>query len=169
VQHPTIEVDMTLQRTAQSVESLNSSAPIDSYAAAVPTSTGAAATAVAFARAQVGAPYVWGGDGPAQGGFDCSGLTQAAYRAAGITIPRVAQAQYNAGPHLTKDTQLAPGDLLFFGTSPSAITHVALYTGGRQAIDAPHPGAVVREGPVSTNAPAFQGATRPSMPTGGAR
>ncbi|MFJ9710826.1 NlpC/P60 family protein [Streptomyces sp. NPDC101234] len=135
----------------------------DNYAAAAPAPTKAASTAVAFARAQLGTPYVWGGDGPAEGGFDCSGLTQAAYHAAGISIPRVAQDQYDAGPHLPKGTQPAPGDLLFFGTSPSTITHVSLYIGGGQAIDAPHPGAVVRQGPDRTDFPSFQGATRPSL------
>lgn len=134
----------------------------DTYAAAVPAPSGAAAKAVSFARSQLGTPYVWGGDGPAEGGFDCSGLTRAAYRAAGITIPRVAQAQYNAGPRLRKGTRLEPGDLLFFGTSPGNITHVSIYTGGGRAIDAPRPGAVVREGPAHTRTPSYQGATRPS-------
>ncbi|KOV62904.1 hydrolase Nlp/P60 [Streptomyces sp. MMG1121] len=134
----------------------------DEYAAAIPAPTDAATKAVAFAHRQLGTPYVWGGDGPADGGFDCSGLTQAAYHAAGISIPRVAQAQYDASPHLLKGAPLAPGDLLFFGTSPRDITHVALYTGGGQAIDAPHPGAVVRQGPARANSPSFQGATRPA-------
>ncbi|AWI31412.1 NlpC/P60 family protein [Streptomyces tirandamycinicus] len=137
------------------------------YAAEAPAPTGAAATAVAFARAQLGTPYVWGGDGPAEGGFDCSGLTQAAYRAAEIIIPRVAQAQYDHGPRLSKGTGLAPGDLLFFGTSPRNITHVSIYSGGGRAIDAPRPGAVVREGPANTNAPSFQGSTRPTASPGG--
>ncbi|GGO99361.1 C40 family peptidase [Wenjunlia tyrosinilytica] len=136
------------------------------YAAAAPAPDRPAAAAVAFARRQLGTPYVWGGDGPAEGGFDCSGLTQAAYRAAGIRIPRVAQAQYDAGPRLPKNTQLAPGDLLFFGTGPGHITHVALYTGNGNAIDAPHPGAVVRIGPARTNSPTFQGATRPAAHRG---
>jgi NlpC/P60 family/Transglycosylase SLT domain len=60
----------------------------------------AARTAIDFARAQLGIPYRWGGDGPEEGGFDCSGLTHAAYQAAGISLPRTAQTQYQAGPHL---------------------------------------------------------------------
>ncbi|MEU6142389.1 bifunctional lytic transglycosylase/C40 family peptidase [Streptomyces sp. NPDC047081] len=139
------------------------------YAAAPLAPNSATAKAVVFARAQLGTPYVWGGDGPADGGFDCSGLTQAAYRAAGLTIPRVAQAQYDAGPRLPNGAQLAPGDLLFFGTGPRNVTHVSLYTGGGQAIDAPHPGAVVRQGPARTNTASFQGATRPSNRGAGAR
>ncbi|WP_338672645.1 bifunctional lytic transglycosylase/C40 family peptidase [Streptomyces sp. SCSIO 30461] len=141
----------------------------DGYAAATHAPAGAAAEAVSFARAQLGTAYVWGGNGPADGGFDCSGLTQAAYRAAGIRIPRVAQAQYDAGPHVSRGTQLAPGDLLFFGTGPRSITHVSIYTGGGQAIDAPRPGTVVRESPARADSPSFQGATRPSMRAGGAR
>ncbi|WP_281181948.1 NlpC/P60 family protein [Streptomyces chattanoogensis] len=134
----------------------------NSYAAAAPTPTGSAAKAVAFARSQLGTPYLWGGDGSFEGGFDCSGLTQAAYRAAGISIPRVAQAQYDAGPRLPKGARLAPGDLLFFGPSPTRITHVSLYIASGKTIDAPHSGAVVRQGPAHTNAPSFQGATRPA-------
>ncbi|MFF4602742.1 NlpC/P60 family protein [Streptomyces sp. NPDC001339] len=139
------------------------------YAAHTPDPTGAAVKAVSFARSQLGTPYVWGGDGPSDGGFDCSGLTQAAYRAAGIPLPRIAQAQYDTGPHLPKDAALAPGDLLFFGPSPTRITHVTLNIGGGQAIDAPHPGAVVRQAAASTTAPTFQGATRPTARRGGAR
>jgi cell wall-associated NlpC family hydrolase len=132
-----------------------------SYAAATPPSA-AAATAVAFARAQLGTPYVWGGDGPADGGFDCSGLTQAAYHAAAVSLPRIAQAQYDAGPGLPHDAPLQPGDLLFYGADPQHITHVALYAGDGRAIDAPHTGAVVREAPARLNVPDFQGATRPA-------
>ncbi|MFJ5952499.1 NlpC/P60 family protein [Streptomyces noursei] len=137
------------------------------YATVTSAPTGPAAKAVAFARAQLGTPYVWGGNGPSDGGFDCSGLTKTAYETAGIHLPRVAQAQYNADPHLPKATQFAPGDLLFFGTSPGHITHVALYTSGGQAIDAPHPGAVVRQGPARPKTLAFQGATRPAARAGG--
>jgi cell wall-associated NlpC family hydrolase len=133
------------------------------YAADEPAPGGAAATAVAFARAQLGTPYVWGGDGPVDGGFDCSGLTQAAYRAASVTLPRTAQAQYDAGPGLHRDAPLQPGDLLFYGTDPHHITHVALYAGNGRAIDAPHSGAVVREGPARLNSPSYQGATRPAV------
>ncbi|MFG3371099.1 NlpC/P60 family protein [Streptomyces sp. NPDC048156] len=130
------------------------------YEAAAPA---AAAKAITFARAQLGQPYLWGGDGAAEGGFDCSGLTQAAYRAAGIDIPRVAQAQYAAGPRLPAKSPLAPGDLLFFGSSPAHITHVGIYSAPGRMIDAPHSGAVVRERAVDpTTRGDFQGATRPA-------
>ncbi|MFE9571038.1 NlpC/P60 family protein [Streptomyces sp. NPDC006692] len=134
------------------------------YAVAAPAPTTGAVTVVAFARRQIGTPYVWGGNGPAEGGFDCSGLTQAAYHAAGITIPRVAQSQYDAGPHIPAKAPLAPGDLLFFGTGPGSVTHVGIYSGPGLMIDAPHPGAVVRERPTDVSRRAdFQGATRPTL------
>ncbi|QRX91143.1 NlpC/P60 family protein [Streptomyces noursei] len=132
------------------------------YTAITPTPTSAAAKAVAFAHSQLGVPYVWGGDGPSDGGFDCSGLTQAAYRAAGIALPRVAQAQYDTDLHLPKGAPLAPGDLLFFGPSPDRITHVSLFIGAGRAIDAPHSGAVVHQGPAHLAISSFQGATRPT-------
>jgi cell wall-associated NlpC family hydrolase len=108
---------------------------------------GAGAVAVDWALGQVGTPYVWGGETPGVG-FDCSGLTQAAYRAAGIALPRVAQDQFDAGPQLGTGTLLEPGDLVFFGDGPSGVTHVGLYVGVRDGrammVDAPHTGADVR-------------------------
>ena len=101
----------------------------------------AALTAVAFARAQLGKPYVWGGNG--KPGFDCSGLTKASYAAAKIAIPRTAQTQYNHGPRLPTGTALQPGDLLFFGT-PSNIHHVGISLGGTLMIHAPTFGQTVR-------------------------
>lgn len=86
--------------------------------------------------------------------------------------PRIAQAQHTAGPPLPNPPPLAPGDLLFYGPHRNNITHVAIYTGGGRAIDAPHPGAVVRETSANTNSRTFQGATRPSATntgTGGGR
>ncbi|WNE95522.1 bifunctional lytic transglycosylase/C40 family peptidase [Streptomyces luomodiensis] len=140
------------------------------YAAASPatsrepaTGSARATAAVAFARRQIGTPYVWGGDGPSEGGFDCSGLTKAAYASIGITLPRVAQDQYDAGPRLAAPERLLPGDLLFFGTSPQAITHVGIYAGHHRMIDAPRPGAVVREARVRLTGAAYQGAARPHL------
>lgn len=102
-----------------------------------------AQAAVAFALAQLGTPYLWGGEGA--GGFDCSGLVQAAYAAAGLSLPRVAQAQYDATAASTVPLdQLRPGDLVFFGASPAAITHVGLVVSPGEMVDAPHSGAVVR-------------------------
>ncbi|MFJ4920805.1 NlpC/P60 family protein [Streptomyces sp. NPDC088725] len=107
-----------------------------------------AASAIYFAQQKLGTPYLWGGTGTTdQGGrFDCSGLTQAAYRSVGIELPRVANDQYNAGEHPSRD-ELLPGDLVFFSedlTNSRAIHHVGLYVGGGYMIDAPYTGAVIR-------------------------
>jgi len=114
-----------------------------------------AATALAFAASRLGVPYLWGGTGP--GGYDCSGLVQAAWRAAGVTLPRVAQDQYDAGPPTTPP---APGDLLFFGQSVTAVVHVGIYLGDGEMIDAPHTGTVVRVDRVPTTRGASYGADR---------
>jgi len=118
-----------------------------------------AATAVSYAVAQIGTPYRWGGESPGVG-FDCSGLVQAAYAAAGIGLPRVAQAQYHAGPPVPPGEALQPGDLVFFGASPTDITHVGIVLGDGEMIDAPHTGAVVRVEPYDW--PDYIGATRPA-------
>lgn len=96
-------------------------------------------TAVDWARAQIGKPYVFGATGP--NSFDCSGLTQGAYKAAGISIPRIASAQYLAG---TKTDTPQPGDLVFWW-SEGTIGHVGLYIGGGRMIAAPQPGESVKE------------------------
>ncbi|WP_156727512.1 bifunctional lytic transglycosylase/C40 family peptidase [Streptomyces apocyni] len=121
-----------------------------------------AAGAISFAQEQLGKEYLWGGNGtPEQDGrFDCSGLTKAAYEKVGVTLPRVANDQYNAGPHPKRD-ELLPGDLVFFSddlTNSRAIRHVGIYVGGGYMIDAPRPGAVIRFAPVDT--PDYFGATR---------
>lgn len=113
-----------------------------------------AAVAVATARAQIGKPYVTGGNGP--GSFDCSGLTRYAWAAAGVTIPRVSRDQYAAGTKVSR-SELQPGDLVYFG---SPVYHVALYIGGGQMITAPQPGDVVKYQAVSVF-PDYTGATRP--------
>ena len=107
-----------------------------------PTST-QAEKAVAFAFAQLGKPYQWGGTGP--GSYDCSGLVQAAWAAAGVSIPRDTYEQWAALPHVPLSA-LEPGDLLYF----EGIGHVAIYVGDGNAIDAPETGMDIRELPIST-------------------
>ncbi|MGW6565947.1 NlpC/P60 family protein [Streptomyces sp. NPDC054975] len=111
-----------------------------------------AAQAISFARDQIGKPYVWGATGPSA--YDCSGLTQAAWRAAGVSLPRTTYTQINAGQRVSR-SELAPGDLVFFY---SGISHVGLYVGGGQMIHAPRPGAPVRVAPIDEMP--FAGATR---------
>jgi len=101
---------------------------------------GGAGTALAAAESQEGVPYVWGGETPGVG-FDCSGLTQWAWRQAGVDLPRTAAAQYDAVAHVSL-SDLQPGDLLFWGYG--GISHVGMYVGGGDIIDAPDTGDVVR-------------------------
>ncbi|GAA1095727.1 MULTISPECIES: C40 family peptidase [Streptomyces violaceusniger group] len=126
----------------------------DKAAGSPAPAAGRAARAVSYAYAALGKPYVWGATGPH--GYDCSGLTQAAWRAAGVALPRTTYTQINAGQRITRD-QLAPGDLVFFY---SGISHVGLYIGGGRMIHAPHPGAPVRLASVADMP--FAGAARPA-------
>ena len=123
--------------------------PATTAVSTLPSGAGAAAgsVAAAWALAQIGTPYVWGGETP-HTGFDCSGLVQAAYRAAGVALPRVAQAQYDATAKVAPGSPFVPGDLVFFGSGTGGIDHVGLFVGlvgGRPVmVDAPHAGAAVR-------------------------
>jgi peptidoglycan DL-endopeptidase CwlO len=111
--------------------------------------------AVAFAYAQLGKPYQWGATGP--GSYDCSGLAQAAWAAAGVSIPRTTYAQWAALPHISTSA-LEPGDLLYF----DGIGHVAIYVGGGDLIDAPQTGMDVQKVPLSGwYASTLVGAARP--------
>ncbi|MFG2403468.1 NlpC/P60 family protein [Streptomyces brevispora] len=94
---------------------------------------------LAFARAQIGKPYVWGATGPSS--YDCSGLTQAAWKAAGVTLPRTTWDQVEVGTRIAT-ADLRPGDLVFFYDD---ISHVGIYKGDGMMIHAPKPGANVRE------------------------
>ncbi|AYN43439.1 peptidoglycan endopeptidase [Streptomyces dangxiongensis] len=98
-----------------------------------------AAKAIAFARAQVGRPCVWGATGP--GSYDCSSLVQAAWRAAGVTLPRAAHQQALAGTPVTLAVA-EPGDLVLFFDDDR---HVGLYVGDGMMVHAPGPGSTIRE------------------------
>ena len=127
--------------TNKSIGANGSSAP-QQYTG--PTST-QAGKAVAFAYAQLGCPYVYGGTGPCQRGFDCSGLAQAAWAAAGVQIPRDSYGQWAALPHVPLSS-IEPGDLLIYNGEG----HVAIYVGGGYIIDAPQTGMNVEKIPEST-------------------
>ncbi len=135
------------------------------------------AIALRAATKWLGIPYVWGGgnaSGPSRGigkganrvGFDCSGLTLAAWAKAGVTLGHYTGTQIKQGkPVRTKD--LMPGDLLFFGATRTDPSHVGLYAGDGDMIHAPRTGDVVKRVEVLT-APfwtkRFQGAVRPQLP-----
>jgi len=120
-----------------------------------PTST-QAERAVAFAYAQLGKPYQWGATGP--GSYDCSGLAQAAWAAAGVSIPRDTYEQWAALPHISSSA-IQPGDLLYY----DGVGHVAIYVGDGYIIDAPQTGMDVQKIPMDTGwyASTFVGAARP--------
>ncbi|MEU7292027.1 C40 family peptidase [Streptomyces exfoliatus] len=137
---------LTTQSTSSSNDS-GSSSSSDSGSTAGSSSTetqapsGSAAAIVAFARAQVGDAYVSGGTGP--NSWDCSGLVQAAYRAAGIDLPRISYSQSSMGTSVSL-SNLQPGDILYWG-SRSGSYHVAIYVGGGNYVGAQNPSTGVVE------------------------
>lgn len=132
--------ELAQQQAAAEKAAQETTAPQESTPTATDSSYATkAAKALAFVRAQIGKPYVWGATGPDS--YDCSGLTQAAWKAAGVDLPRVTYDQVNAGTTVSlADAQ--PGDLVFFYDD---ISHVGLYIGNGMMIHAPKPGAYVRE------------------------
>jgi cell wall-associated NlpC family hydrolase len=118
----------------------------------VPAS-GRGAVALNYALDQLGDPYAWGADGPSS--FDCSGLTMAAWRQAGVSLSHSSRGQAGEGRPVSR-SQLQPGDLVFFY---SPISHVGLYYGGGKIVHAPHPGAGVEIAPISEMP--YNGAVRP--------
>jgi cell wall-associated NlpC family hydrolase len=121
----------------------------------VPRGTSAEArAAIEFARQQLGEPYVWAAAGP--DAWDCSGLTMMAWRQGGISLPHYSAAQYQQTKHISA-ADLKAGDLVFWGTSPNTIHHVALYIGNGQIIQAPRTGDVVKVSSLFATAPNFFG------------
>ncbi|MFR9729524.1 C40 family peptidase [Saccharopolyspora sp. MS10] len=109
----------------------------------LPAASVLAGKALSFADDQLGKPYVWGAAGPDS--FDCSGLTQMAWKASGVDIPKYSRSQYSQGGVHVPLTQAQPGDLVFWGAGrdPGAIHHVALYLGNDEILHAPQPGESV--------------------------
>jgi peptidoglycan DL-endopeptidase CwlO len=120
----------------------------------LPPPSARAASAIAFAKAQLGKPYQYAASGP--GSYDCSGLTMAAWGAAGVSLPHYSGAQYSMLPKVPLNA-MQPGDLVFWGSGGSQ--HVGLYVGNGLMIHAPHTGDVVRVAPVYGSP---VGAARPS-------
>jgi len=118
-----------------------------------PSVSGSAGTAVRFAYAQIGKPYVFAAAGP--NSYDCSGLTMAAWRAAGVSLPHNAAMQWNQLSHISGGS-VAPGDLVFY----LGLDHVALYVGSGKVIHAPHPGAAVQLANVNMMSPYGYGRVR---------
>jgi len=121
-----------------------------SYSSNLPANASVAARVIAFARSQIGDPYVFAAAGP--NAWDCSGLTMAAYAAAGIGIGgHTATGQYDLAAREGKLVSYAnrqPGDLLFYTDGGGDMYHVTIYSGNGNMIEAPYEGQNVREVPV---------------------
>ena len=135
--------EAVVSRDAQRTETAPVAAP----------ASGRAAAAVQYALAQVGKSYVWGAAGPS--GFDCSGLTMMAWRQAGVSLPHSSSAQYGGGTKVSTSA-LQPGDLVYYY---SPISHVGIYIGNGQIVDAANPSTGVRI--TSVDSMPLVGATRP--------
>lgn len=124
----------------------------------------AALTAVEFAIDKIGLPYEWGGNGLEKGdvGFDCSGLTTAAYAHAGIPLMRTAHTQFHSVPHVPDGENLRLGDLVFYGNPSTKIHHVGIYIGNHQMIDAPTFGQAVQVHNYRKPGDHYAGAGRPA-------
>jgi len=136
---------LAAERAAQEAAAQAGHAPVR---VDVPVPSGAPG-AVRAAESQLGVPYQWGAESPGVA-FDCSGLTQWAWAQAGVSIPRTAEAQWEASAHIPL-TALAPGDLVFWNDGTSTVQHVAMYVGGGEVIQAPHTGSTVSYAPIWTN------------------
>ncbi len=118
-----------------------------------PPTRAARSEIMSIARRYLGAPYVWGADGPNT--FDCSGFTMFVYNQVGVSLPHSSRAQIGSGQRVSRG-DLQPGDLVFFG---SPIHHVGIYAGGGMMIHAPHSGDVVKISPMGRGD--YAGACRP--------
>lgn len=125
----------------------------DSSASYQGSASGRARSAVEFAYAQLGKPYEWGSTGP--NSFDCSGLTGAAWRAAGVSLPRTVNEQYSAGRKVAK-SDLQPGDIIYWYNDTQ---HNGMYIGDGKAIHAPRTGKNVEVTPLDSMP--FFAASRP--------
>jgi cell wall-associated NlpC family hydrolase len=147
--------------TAASVGGSTTSGTVTSSQIAYPGPTGSQAdSAVEYAYAQIGKPYVWGATGPDS--FDCSGLMFAAWGAAGVSMPRDTYSEWADLPHVPMSA-LQPGDLILYNGESHVAMYVGVVNGTAYIIDAPHTGAVVERIPEATSwyAAGVDGAVRP--------
>lgn len=128
---------------------LSTTSASNSTSNAVSNATGNAATLISFLKAQLGKAYVSGSTGPSS--YDCSGLTQAAFKQVGVSLPRVSQDQSTTGTPVSLDS-LQPGDLLYWGSAGSAY-HVGIYVGGGNFIGAQNPSTGIVERPLDYDMP----------------
>jgi cell wall-associated NlpC family hydrolase len=148
--------------TAEQQQTVQAKSVGGSGGTTTPTTTVSTSTnggqAASFALSKLGCPYLYGGTGPCNSGYDCSGLAQAAWAAAGVSIPRTTYADWSSLPHVSMSS-LEPGDLILYDGEG----HVAIYVGNGKIVDAPHTGAVVEEIPMSEDwyAQNEDGAVRP--------
>jgi cell wall-associated NlpC family hydrolase len=146
---------------AASVGSSGSTGLVSSSPIAYPGPTGSQAdSAVEFAYAQIGKPYVWGATGP--GSYDCSGLMYAAWGAAGITLPRDTYEEWADLPHVPM-SDLEPGDMILYNGESHVAMYVGVVNGTAYIIDAPQTGEDVERIPEATSwyADNADGAVRP--------
>jgi cell wall-associated NlpC family hydrolase len=153
------EIEAAERRAAAAARRARAAAaPVPSFitsavAHPAPAPNGGAQAAVDAALSQVGKPYQWGAAGPDS--YDCSGLTMWSWAHGGVSLPHSSASQYGATARVDR-ADLAPGDLLFYG---SPIHHVGLYIGNGQMVEAPYSGASVRV--VSMDRSDYVGAGRP--------
>ena len=132
------KVDSRVASASAVVEDLEAKAEQKRLEAEQKRMAEAGGPAVAYAKAQVGKSYVYGASGPDS--FDCSGLTSAAWQQAGVSLPRSSSAQYASGRQIS-ESELQPGDLVFYY---SPISHVGMYVGNGQIVNALNPGSGVQ-------------------------
>lgn len=112
---------------------------------------GKISTVINTANSLLGTPYVWGGESPAEGGFDCSGFTQYVFGKAGYSLNRVSSQQALQGTTVSK-SDLQPGDLVFFSFEGNgSVNHVGIYVGNGQMIHSPKAGDVVKKTDMTTS------------------
>jgi cell wall-associated NlpC family hydrolase len=156
----TVAASVAKQRSLLATLTTQQQASVLATGTTTGTYTGSTSTqagqAVSFAYAQLGKPYVYGATGPSS--YDCSGLVEAAWASAGVSIPRTTYDQWAALPHVPMSA-IQPGDLIFFDGEG----HVAIYVGGNMIIDAPQPGQNVEKVSLSSSwyASTVDGAARP--------